>query len=163
LTSLSIELAGMHVTGQTLLIVVWRRSCSAASCFLFFDFTLTGKALRATVGQPDRRAPDGDTAGARRDDRLSARIADGRRLRHPDRAGEYDLLRFWISCSASKPSSAPSWAAMTSYPLEALGATRRQACWKASHHSRAVAFKDVIVFSLLISDPAVALDRLAAF
>ena len=110
LTSLAIELAGIHVSGQTLLIVVAALVFSGL-LYLFFDFTLTGKALRATaVNRTGARLMGIRPARAGTIAYLLG-VADGGRVGHPDRAREHDLLRFRASCSASRPSSAPSWAA----------------------------------------------------
>src|SRR3954447_17212021 len=48
LTSLAVEIAGVHVPGQTVLILAAALLFSGL-LFLFFDFTLVGKALRATA------------------------------------------------------------------------------------------------------------------
>jgi branched-chain amino acid transport system permease protein len=48
LTSMAIEIAGVHVSGQTVLILTAALVFSGL-LFLFFDFTLIGKALRATA------------------------------------------------------------------------------------------------------------------
>jgi branched-chain amino acid transport system permease protein len=48
LTSMAIEIAGVHVSGQTVLILAAALVFSGL-LFLFFDFTLVGKALRATA------------------------------------------------------------------------------------------------------------------
>jgi branched-chain amino acid transport system permease protein len=48
LTSMAIEIAGVHVSGQTVLILAAALVFSGL-LFLFFDFTLIGKALRATA------------------------------------------------------------------------------------------------------------------
>lgn len=48
LTDASFEIMGMHVAGQTLLIVLASVLFSGL-LYLFFEFTLTGKALRATA------------------------------------------------------------------------------------------------------------------
>src|ERR1700745_238427 len=48
LTSLSTEIAGVQIPGQTVLIVVAALAFSGL-LYLFFDFTLIGKSLRATA------------------------------------------------------------------------------------------------------------------
>jgi branched-chain amino acid transport system permease protein len=48
LTSLALDIADVHIPGQTVLILTAALVFSAL-LFLFFDFTLTGKALRATA------------------------------------------------------------------------------------------------------------------
>ncbi|MDU6747419.1 MAG: branched-chain amino acid ABC transporter permease, partial [Bradyrhizobium sp.] len=48
LTSLSTEIAGMLISGQTMLIVIAALVFSGL-LYLFFDFTLVGKSLRATA------------------------------------------------------------------------------------------------------------------
>jgi branched-chain amino acid transport system permease protein len=48
LTSYSIDLAGVAISGQTIMIVVAALAFSGL-LYLFFEFTMTGKALRATA------------------------------------------------------------------------------------------------------------------
>src|SRR5256885_10091538 len=48
LTSLSTEFAGVLISGQTMLIVIAALVFSGL-LYLFFDFTLVGKSLRATA------------------------------------------------------------------------------------------------------------------
>ena len=147
MTSLSIELVGMHVSGQTLLIVVAALVFSGL-LFLFFDFTLTGKALRATAVN-----------------RTGARLMGIR----PARAGTIAYLLGSLMAGVSGILIAPVntifydsgfllglkafvgaiVGGMTSYPFAALGALGVGVLESfASFQSSAL--KDVIVFSLLI-------------
>ncbi len=78
LTSLAMEIAGVHVPGQTVLILVAALVFSGL-LFLFFDFTLLGKALRATAFNRTGARLMGIRPRARRNHRLFLlRIADGR-------------------------------------------------------------------------------------
>ncbi len=147
LTSLSIELAGMNVSGQTVLIVAAALLFSGL-LFLFFDFTLTGKALRATAVN-----------------RTGARLMGIR----PARAGTIAYLLGSLMAGVSGVLIAPVntifydsgfllglkafvgaiVGGMTTYPFAALGALGVGVLESfASFQSSAL--KDVIVFSLLI-------------
>jgi len=147
LTSLSIELVGMHVSGQTVLIVVAALLFSGL-LFLFFDFTLTGKALRATAIN-----------------RTGARLMGIR----PARAGTIAYLLGSLMAGVSGILIAPVntifydsgfliglkafvgaiVGGMTSYPGAAIGALG-VGILESFASFQSSAFKDVIVFSLLI-------------
>lgn len=147
LTSLSIDAAGIIVSGQTILIVVAALLFSGL-LFLFFDFTLTGKALRATAVN-----------------RTGARLMGIR----PARAGTIAYLLGSLMAGVSGILIAPVntifydsgfliglkafvgaiVGGMTSYPGAALGALG-VGILESFASFQSSAFKDVIVFSLLI-------------
>jgi len=147
LTSLAIEIAGVHVPGQTVLILMAALVFSGL-LFLFFDFTLIGKALRATALN-----------------RTGARLMGIR----PARAGTIAYLLGSLMAGVSGILIAPVntifydsgfllglkafvgaiIGGMTSYPGAALGAFGVGILESfASFESSTL--KDVIVFSLLI-------------
>jgi len=147
LTSMAIEIAGIHVSGQTVLIVTAALVFSGL-LFLFFDFTLTGKALRATAVN-----------------RTGARLMGIR----PARAGTIAYLLGSLMAGVSGILIAPVntifydsgfliglkafvgaiVGGLTSYPLAALG-TLGVGILESFASFESSAFKDVIVFSLLI-------------
>jgi branched-chain amino acid transport system permease protein len=147
LTSIATEIAGIHVSGQTMLILVAALVFSVL-LFFFFDFTLTGKALRATAIN-----------------RTGARLMGIR----PARAGTIAYLLGSLMAGVSGILIAPVntifydsgfllglkafvgaiVGGMTSYPGAALGALGVGILESfASFESSTM--KDVIVFSLLI-------------
>jgi len=147
LTSFSTEIASIHVSGQTLLILIAALGFSLM-LFLFFDFTLLGKALRATAIN-----------------RVGARLMGVR----PARAGTIAYLLGSLLAGVSGILIAPVntifydsgfliglkafvgaiVGGMTSYPAAALGALGVGVLESfASFQSSTL--KDVIVFSLLI-------------
>lgn len=147
LTSLGIEIAGVQVSGQTVLILVAALVFSGL-LLLFFDFTLLGKALRATAFN-----------------RTGARLMGIR----PARAGTIAYLLGSLMAGVSGVLIAPVntifydsgfliglkafvgaiIGGMTSYPGAALGAFGVGILESfASFESSTL--KDVIVFSLLI-------------
>jgi branched-chain amino acid transport system permease protein len=147
LTSIAMNIAGVHVTGQTVLILTAALVFSGL-LFLFFDFTLIGKALRATAMN-----------------RTGARLMGVR----PARAGTIAYLLGSLMAGVSGVLIAPVntifydsgfliglkafvgaiVGGMTSYPGAALGAFGIGILESfASFQSSAL--KDVIVFSLLI-------------
>lgn len=147
LMPLSIDIAGILVSGQTILIVV---GALLFSCllYLFFDFTLTGKALRATAVN-----------------RTGARLMGIR----PARAGTVAYLLGSLMAGVSGILIAPVntifydsgfliglkafvgaiIGGMTSYPGTALGAVF-VGILESFASFQSSALKDVIVFSLLI-------------
>ena len=147
LTSLATEIAGIHVSGQTMLILTAAVVFSGL-LFAFFDFTLIGKALRATAVN-----------------RTGARLMGIR----PARAGTIAYLLGSLLAGVSGILIAPVntifydsgfliglkafvgaiVGGMTSYPGAALGALGVGVLESfASFESSTL--KDVIVFSLLI-------------
>jgi branched-chain amino acid transport system permease protein len=147
LTSVAMSVAGVHVTGQTVLILTAALVFSGL-LFLFFDFTLIGKALRATAMN-----------------RTGARLMGVR----PARAGTIAYLLGSLMAGVSGILIAPVntifydsgfliglkafvgaiVGGMTSYPGAALGAFGIGILESfASFQSSTL--KDVIVFSLLI-------------
>jgi branched-chain amino acid transport system permease protein len=147
LTSVAMSIAGVHVTGQTVLILTAALVFSGL-LFLFFDFTLIGKALRATAMN-----------------RTGARLMGVR----PARAGTIAYLLGSLMAGVSGILIAPVntifydsgfliglkafvgaiVGGMTSYPGAALGAFGIGILESfASFQSSTL--KDVIVFSLLI-------------
>lgn len=147
LTSIAMEVAGVHVSGQTVLILTASLVFSGV-LFLFFDFTLIGKALRATALN-----------------RTGARLMGIR----PARAGTIAYLLGSLMAGVSGILIAPVntifydsgfliglkafvgaiMGGMTSYPGAALGAFGVGILESfASFESSTL--KDVIVFSLLI-------------
>jgi branched-chain amino acid transport system permease protein len=147
LISLSTEIAGITVSGQTMLIVI-AAAVFSVLLFLFFDFTLIGKALRATAIN-----------------RTGARLMGIR----PARAGTIAYLLGSLMAGVSGILIAPVntifydsgfliglkafvgviVGGMTSYPGAALGALGVGILESfASFESSTL--KDVIVFSLLI-------------
>jgi branched-chain amino acid transport system permease protein len=147
LTAFSMEIAGIHVSGQTILIVVAAMVFSGL-LFLFFDFTLTGKALRATAIN-----------------RTGARLMGIR----PARSGTIAYLLGSLMAGVSGILIAPVntifydsgfliglkafvgaiVGGMTSYPGAALGSLG-VGILESFASFQSGAFKDVIVFSLLI-------------
>ena len=147
LTAFSTEIAGIHVSGQTILIVVAAMVFSGL-LFLFFDFTLTGKALRATAIN-----------------RTGARLMGIR----PARSGTIAYLLGSLMAGVSGILIAPVntifydsgfliglkafvgaiVGGMTSYPGAALGSLG-VGILESFASFQSGAFKDVIVFSLLI-------------
>ena len=141
------EIAGIHVSGQTILIVVAAMVFSGL-LFLFFDFTLTGKALRATAIN-----------------RTGARLMGIR----PARSGTIAYLLGSLMAGVSGILIAPVntifydsgfliglkafvgaiVGGMTSYPGAALGSLG-VGILESFASFQSGAFKDVIVFSLLI-------------
>src|SRR5919202_1165812 len=147
LTSLSVELAGVLISGQTMLIVIAALVFSGL-LYLFFDFSLVGKSLRATAVN-----------------RTGARLMGIR----PARAGTIAYLLGSLMAGVSGILIAPVntifydsgfllglkafvgaiVGGMTSYPGAALGALGVGILESfASFESSTL--KDVIVFSLLI-------------
>jgi branched-chain amino acid transport system permease protein len=147
LTSLGLEIIGVHVSGQTVLILVAALVFSGL-LFLLFDYTLLGKALRATAFN-----------------RTGARLMGIR----PARAGTIAYLLGGLMAGVSGILIAPVntmfydsgfllglkafvgaiIGGMTSYPGAALGAFGVGILESfASFESSTL--KDVIVFSLLI-------------
>jgi branched-chain amino acid transport system permease protein len=147
LTSFALEVADIHISGQTILIVVAALVFSGL-LFLFFEFTLVGKALRATAIN-----------------RTGARLMGIR----PTRAGTIAYLLGSLMAGASGILIAPVntifydsgfllglkafvgaiVGGMTSYPGAALGALC-VGILESFASFQSGAFKDVIVFSLLI-------------
>jgi branched-chain amino acid transport system permease protein len=147
LTGVALDIAGIYVSGQTMLILVAALVFSAL-LFAFFDFTLTGKALRATAVN-----------------RTGARLMGIR----PARAGTIAYLLGSLMAGVSGILIAPVntifydsgfllglkafvgaiVGGMTSYPGAAIGALGVGILESfASFESSTL--KDVIVFSLLI-------------
>ena len=160
LTSLSTEFAGVLISGQTMLIVIAALVFSGL-LYLFFDFTLVGKSLRATAVN-----------------RTGSRLMGIR----PARAGTIAYLLGSLMAGVSGILIAPVntvfydsgfliglkafvgaiVGGMTSYPGAAIGAVGVGILESfASFESSAL--KDVIVFSLADPDPDLAIPRLAAF
>jgi branched-chain amino acid transport system permease protein len=147
LTSAAMEIAGIHVSGQTVLIVVAALAFSGL-LFLFFDYTLTGKALRATAVN-----------------RTGARLMGIR----PARAGTNAYLLGSLMAGVSGILIAPVntifydsgfllglkafvgaiVGGLTSYPGAAIGALG-VGILESFASFQSSALKDVIVFSLLI-------------
>ena len=98
------------LTSQTILMVATAAVFSLL-LFLFFEHTLTGKALRATAINRIGARIVGIRPAHTGDARFFAGFSAGRHLRHPDRPGHDALLRFRASSSGSKRSSARSSAA----------------------------------------------------
>jgi branched-chain amino acid transport system permease protein len=147
LTSFSTEIAGVLISGQTMLIVIAALVFSGL-LYLFFDFTLVGKSLRATAVN-----------------RTGSRLMGIR----PARAGTIAYLLGSLMAGVSGILIAPVntvfydsgfliglkafvgaiVGGMTSYPVAAIGAVGVGILESfASFESSAL--KDVIVFSLLI-------------
>jgi len=147
LTSMAIEIAGVHVSGQTVLILAAALVFSGL-LFLFFDYTLIGKALRATALN-----------------RTGARLMGIR----PARAGTIAYLLGSLMAGVSGILIAPVntifydsgfliglkafvgaiVGGMTSYPGAALGAFG-VGILESFASFQSSTLKDVIVFSLLI-------------
>jgi len=147
LTSLALDVAGVHVSGQTVLILVAALVFSGL-LFLFFDYTLLGKALRATAFN-----------------RTGARLMGIR----PARAGTIAYLLGSLMAGVSGVLIAPVntmfydsgfllglkafvgaiVGGMTSYPAAALGAFG-VGILESFASFQSSTLKDVIVFSLLI-------------
>jgi branched-chain amino acid transport system permease protein len=147
LTSMALEIAGIHVSGQTVLIVVAALVFSGL-LYLFFDFSLTGKALRATAVN-----------------RTGARLMGIR----PARAGTIAYLLGSLMAGVSGILIAPVntifydsgfliglkafvgaiVGGLTSYPGAAIGAVG-VGILESFASFQSSALKDVIVFSLLI-------------
>jgi branched-chain amino acid transport system permease protein len=147
LTSLSLEIAGVLVSGQTMLIAIAALVFSGL-LYLFFDFSLVGKALRATAVN-----------------RTGARLMGIR----PERAGTVAYLLGSLMAGVSGILIAPVntifydsgfliglkafvgaiVGGMTSYPGAAIGAVG-VGILESFASFQSSALKDVIVFSLLI-------------
>jgi len=115
--------------------------------FLFFEFTIQGKALRHG-GEPHRGAAGRHQGRHDRDDRLLAGLAARRISGAADRAGDDVSLRsgFLIGPEAFVGAI---FGAMASYPVTALGAVLVGLLESfASFWSSA--YKEVVVFGLLI-------------
>ena len=90
------DLGAISVSGQSILIVA-SSALFSFLLFLFFERTLTGKALRATAVNRVGARLVGIQPSTHRRDRLSPGVGARRHLRHPDRTGDHALLRFPVS------------------------------------------------------------------
>ena len=147
LTSLSTEFAGVLISGQTMLIVIAALVFSGL-LYLFFDFTLVGKSLRATaVNRTGSRLMGIRPARAGTIAYLLGSLMAGVSgiLIAPVNTVFYDF-GFLIGLKAFVGAIVGG---MTSYPGAAIGAVGVGILESfASFESSAL--KDVIVFSLLI-------------
>ena len=135
LTDYVLDMGDVSISGQTMLIV-GAAALFSLLLYLFFGFTLTGKALHATAVNRTGAAAGGHPSEPGWHHRLPARLADGRRVWCADRSGRYDLLRFRLP---ARPVGVRGCDHRRVGQLPGHGAWRAAGggCWEASPHSTA--------------------------